>query len=331
MESNRPLFYRRKRKKVRFLTVFFVIAVLLLVRQLTAIHPPIAVSGTQTTLAIDELPKLTTYPTIKPNAPKPPVYAKNYALIDGTTGDVLVGQNYDASIPIASTTKMVTALVVMDQMELDQVATISKRPPTVLGSKVNLVSGEKITVGDLLKSLLISSGNDAAFALAEAYSGKEGDYQPFIDEMNAFVRGHRLSKSTFFDPAGLDDEHGRSTVRELAHIARLVLNNETLAKIIMTPHTEVRSVDGVFIHQLKNTNRLIQPDTQYYLSNALGIKTGFTHDAGHSLVSAYKWNETILIGVVMNTTEYTNTASASEMRKLFLWADSYLISRNYLY
>lgn len=331
MENNRLIKPRRTRK-ARFFTVFLALAVLLLIRELGGGSMSTgAVLSAQDTSTPAPTAITNEYLTIKSAALKPPVYAKNYALIDGSNGDVLVGQGYDDLIPVASTTKMVTALVVVNHMTLNKIVTIGKRPPSVAGSKINLLAGEKISIENLLKALLINSGNDAAFALAEAYSGKEGEYQPFVDQMNAFVRRHNMRKSTFFDPAGLDDERGRSTARELAHIARLVIAHDTLRGIIMTPQTEVRSVDGQTVHPLKNTNRLIQADTQYYLPNALGVKTGFTHDAGHCLVAAYQWNNKTLIGVVMNTVEYTNTASANEMKKLFLWADTNLISQKYLH
>jgi D-alanyl-D-alanine carboxypeptidase len=293
----------------------------------------VTVSATQTAQETSKLPKTLAdqYLAIKPNAPLPQIYAKNYALMDGANGDLLISQKADDLIPIASTTKMVTALVVVNKLDLKKIVTISKRPPSVQGSKINLLSGEKIAIESLLMALLINSGNDAAFALAEAYSGKEGEYQPFVDEMNAFVRSHGLTKSTFFDPAGLDDERGRSTVRELAHIARLVLQNETLRTIITTPQATIASADGLITHQLKNTNRLIQSDTSFYLPNAMGVKTGFTHDAGHSLVSAYKFQDRTLIGVVMNTVEYTNTASAAESKKLYLWADKHLEYQRYVH
>ncbi len=319
-----------RKKKARFLTVFLTIAVLLLLRQLSEGIDPVTVSGAHSSKLTADLPTHQ-YITVSPTAPAPPVYAKNILLLDAENGDVLYGQKIDDPIPVASTTKMVTALTVVRKMKLDTITTVSKRPPTVQGSKINLRAGEKISVGDLLKGLLINSGNDAAFALAEAYSGKEGEYQPFIDEMNAYVREHNLPTSKFFDPAGLDDERGRSTARELAHIARLVLADSTLRSIIMTPQTAIASTDGAIVHELKNTNRLIQSDTIYYLPNALGVKTGFTHEAGHCLVAAYTMGDKTLIGVVMNTAEYTTTASASEMRKLFLWAEKHTSLRQYRY
>ena len=323
----------KSKRKYRAVIVVVILAALLLARQFAPGEKAVTVSSAQTTVLKSELPPTISegYLLASPDAPKPLVYAKNYALMDGENGDLLIAEKADDLIPIASTTKMVTALVVVDKIPLDKVVTISTKPPSVMGSKINLLTGEKITVESLLKALLINSGNDAAFALAEAYSGKVGEYQPFIDEMNKLVKSHGLSKSSFFDPAGLDDERGRSTARELAHIARLVLNNDTLRSIITTPQATVTSVDGSIRHDLKNTNRLIQSDTSFYLPNALGVKTGFTHDAGHSLVSAYKFNDRTLIGVVMNTVEYTNTASAAESKKLYLWADKYVSLKKYVH
>lgn len=328
------LHFRPKPKRnYRLVIILFVAASLLFARQFNGTNQEVTVSSAQTSVQSTGLPLTLEgeYLSASPNAPKPPVYAKNYALMDASNGDLLVAERADDLIPVASTTKMVTALVVVEKLDLKKIVTISKRPPNIQGSKINLLTGEKISIENLLKALLINSGNDAAFALAEAYSGKEGDYESFAAEMNALVRSHGLTQSTFFDPAGLDDERGRSTVRELAHIARLVLQNDLLRAIITTPQATIASADGQITHELKNTNRLIQSDTPYYLANALGVKTGFTHDAGHSLVSAYKFNDRTLIGVVMNTIEYTNTASAAESKKLYLWAEKYLLLQKYVH
>lgn len=323
----------RVKRNYKVLITAFILLSLLFARQFHGLEPSIALSSDTAALTSRQLPSELSqdYLAVAASAAKPLIYAKNFLLMDAENGDVFVAEKADDLIPVASTTKMVTALVAVQKLNLDTVVTISKRPPSVAGSKINLLSGEKITVGNLLKGLLINSGNDTAFALAEAYSGEEGNYQKFVDEMNAFVRSHGLTKSTFFDPAGLDDERGRSTARELAHIARLVLKNDTLRSIITTPQATIYSVDGSLKHELKNTNRLIQSDTSYYMPNALGVKTGFTHDAGHSLVSAYKLNNRTLIGVVMNTVEYTNTASAAESKKLYQWAEKYLVLQQYVH
>ncbi|MEK7535322.1 MAG: serine hydrolase [Patescibacteria group bacterium] len=277
----------------------------------------------------DKLDSLTNYVGILPQARAPLIYSKQYLLLDATTSEIIVSEGADTPIPIASTTKMTTALVASSLLSLDKVVTISSKPPTIQGSKIGLRPGEKITVRDLIFGLLIYSGNDAAFALAEAFSGIPGDYLQFVQQMNKFAHVNHLLKTNYGDPAGLDDETGRSTPRELANVARLLLQDPILSKIVSTPETTVSSIDGQFTHTLKNTNRLILPDNPYYLPNALGVKTGFTLDAGHSLVAAYRWHDRILIGVVMNTTESTITASATEMNKLFRWADRFLVLKQY--
>lgn len=268
----------------------------------------------------DALNSIVEYDTVKPT--KVPVYAKSYLLFDTKTAQVVVGKNYSTLVPIASTTKMTTALVASKLLKSDDVATISTFPTRVAGSKIDLRAGEKITVGSLLKGLLIYSGNDTAFALAEQYSGEIGNYQKFVTEMNKFVTDNHLKNTTYGDPAGLDDEVGRSTAFDLAQIARLLLNDPGLAEIVATPQTSVTSSNGLLVHQLKNTNRLIQPDSSYYMPDVVGVKTGFTLDAGHCLVAARKYSDRYLIGVVLNTDQSTNEASAAEMKKLFTWADS---------
>lgn len=318
---------QKHHKRPRIIALCFLLAMLLLSR--TGSTAPTAVA--QETLPLPNAEIIgNQYLTLKSKAASPPVYAKSYILMDGDTGDLLIDKNADLPIPIASTTKMVTALTAIENLKLDAIATITTFPTRIEGSKINLLAGEKITIHSLLRALLINSGNDAAFAIAEAYSGKSGDYQTFVKKMNELAAKNGLIHTNLSDPAGLDDDNGRSTPRELAHIARLLLKNETLAKIVSTPQDTVTSVDGQLRHDLKNTNRLIISDSPYFMPNALGVKTGFTHEAGHSLVAAYRLDGHLLIGVVMNTAEYTNTASAAEMKKLFLWAEQNVAAKKYL-
>lgn len=292
----------------------------------------VASSATQKSLSTgldQKLEVVTDYVALKPRVRQPLIYAKQYVLLDAKTAELIVGVGEDSSIPIASTTKMTTAQVALSKLSLDQVVTISAKPPTIQGSKIGLLSGEKITVRSLIQGLLIYSGNDAAFALAEAYANEPGNYLQFVKAMNDFALANHLTNSTYGDPAGLDDELGRSTPRELANVARLLLEEPFLAETVATQNLTIWSVDGRISHQLKNTNRLIDISSSYFLPNTLGVKTGFTLDAGHSMVAAYRWHDRVLIGVVMNTIESTNVASAQEMNKLFRWADSSLELRRY--
>lgn len=262
-------------------------------------------------------------------AKRPPVFAKSILLMDAETGELLWSQNPDEVLPVASTTKMTTALVARESLRLDDVVTVPKRAVLVPGSKIQLKTGERITVRDLVKGLLIQSGNDAAYTLASYYGSLHGgDEKLFIEKMNQFTRRHNLN-STYNDPAGLDDDLGRATARELAHTARLVLADPILAKIVTTANETIQSIDGTITHDLKNSNRLVQSDSPYYLPTALGIKTGFTPTAGHCLVAAYESRYGKIIGVVLNTNEYTVTASSSEMRKLFVWAEQNIQRTSY--
>ncbi len=269
------------------------------------------------------------YLAVADKAPKPPVFAKSYLLLDPRTAEVLIGQNTEASVPIASTTKMVTALVARELYKLDETVKISSLAANINGSDIQLTLGEEITVHELLRGLMIQSGNDAAFALADHYSPDENDYKMFVVKMNEYVQKVGLKNTVFGDPAGLDDEIGRSTAWDLAQIARLVLADKVLADIVATARTTITSIDGSAIHELTSSNRLLLGDSPYYLPGALGVKTGFTPDAGHCLVSAYQSTNGLLIGVVLNTAEYTITASASESRKLYQWADRYIEQRTY--
>lgn len=274
--------------------------------------------------------ELTSYLTLKPAATKPPVYAKSVLIMDRTSGEIIWSKNPDEVVPVASTTKMTTALVARQLLTTDEVVTIQKSAVLVPGSKINLLTNEKITVLDLLRGLLIQSGNDAAFALAEFYGNKHGgDYKLFVGKMNEFLLQHNLTDTTFTDPAGLDDEQGRSSARSLSHVARLLLNDPVLSEIVTIPETTVRSTDTTISHQLKNSNRLVLGDSGYYLPGTLGVKTGFTPLAGHCLVAAYQTSVGDVIGVVLNTNEYTITASAAEMKKLFLWTEANVIRQSY--
>lgn len=276
-----------------------------------------------------QLDAVRTYVDLAAKAKRPLIYAKQYVLLDANNAEVIVSQGEDTPVPIASTTKMMTALVALANLPLDKVVTVSNKPPTIQGSKIGLKSGEKISVRSLIQGLLIHSGNDAAFSLAEAYANEPGDYSKFVKAMNDFAASNHLVKTYYGDPAGLDDEVGRSTPRELANVARMLLREPFLASAVTTQEMTITSTDGQISHPLKNTNRLIVSESPYYLPNALGIKTGFTLDAGHSLVAAYKWQDRVLVGVVMNTIESTITASAIEMNKLFRWADSSLVLKQY--
>lgn len=255
-------------------------------------------------------------PVKKENAKDPQVFANVAYLMDYSTSYPMYGQNENQKVPIASTTKMATAIVVLENHsdKLNDIVTITPQMIAVAGSDIKLLSGEKISVDSLLKGLLIMSGNDTAFALASYFGGKEA----FVNEMNDKMRQIGAYDTQYKDPAGLDDE-GYSTAHDLAVIAAYALKNQQFAEIVRTPETSISSSDGRIVHDLKNSNRMVRQEEQLYYPNAIGIKTGFTNDAGHVLVSCAQKDNHKILAVILNTQENSLTASAKESKKLLEW------------
>lgn len=251
------------------------------------------------------------------------IWAKNYILLDATSYYPLAEKNSHSKVPIASTTKIMTATIVLEKYNLSDIVTISANAASQIGSDVMLRSGEKLSVESLLYALLVQSGNDAAMALAENYP--DGGLEGFILAMNTKAKYLGMKETQFKDPAGLDDT-GHSSAFDLAIVTSYIINNPTFSKIIKTPEITINSIDGKLIHKLENSNRLIKGDEPLYYPYALGVKTGFTPEAGHCLVSAAEKNGKKIVSVVLNTIENTNDASAKESRKLLEWGFS-----NYIY
>jgi len=254
-------------------------------------------------------------PTRKKDSENIKINAKNYILIHEESNYPLVEKDSHVRVPIASTTKIMTAIVALENYKLDDAVNVSQNAALQIGSDAYLKSNEKLTVKSLLYALLINSGNDAAMALAEHMSGGKDE---FVKKMNDKVKYLSLNDTEFKDPAGLDDS-AYSSAFDLAIITLYALRNPDFKEIIKTQEYTIVSLDGKLAHSLKTSNRLIKPDSPLYMQSAIGVKTGFTPDAGHCLVSAANKNGESLVGVVLNTLESTNDASAKESNKLLNW------------
>ncbi|MEK7142724.1 MAG: D-alanyl-D-alanine carboxypeptidase family protein [Patescibacteria group bacterium] len=246
----------------------------------------------------------------------PQIAAKSAILIDKESFYILFSQNENLKIPIASTTKIMTALVVLEDYRdnLNDEVTITLSMIQVDGSDIQLRAGEKITVENLLKGLLIMSGNDTAYALAYHFGGKDN----FVTKMNQKARYLGLENTQFQDPAGLD-ENGFSTAKDLAVLGAYAMRNLKFREIVKTSQTEIYSTDGLISHPLQTSNRMLRPDENLYYPLAIGIKTGFTNEAGHCLVAAAQKDSHEIISVILNTSENSITASAEESKKLLEW------------
>lgn len=250
------------------------------------------------------------------NAGDPDIDAKSIYLLDADSSTPLYSLNENEILPIASTTKIMTALVVLENYKdrMNDEVVITSKMTNVAGTDIELRNGEIMTVENLLNGLLIMSGNDTAFALANHFGGKEY----FVQEMNKKAKIIGLNNTEYLDPAGLDDD-GHSTAKELAIIASYAMKNSKFSEIVKTPAKTIYSTNGRIAHELKNSNRMMREEEQYFYPYAIGIKTGFTTPAGHVLVGAASKDSHTIISVVLNTDENTLVASAKESRKLLDW------------
>jgi D-alanyl-D-alanine carboxypeptidase len=271
----------------------------------------------KSTLASLSVPHISPRTKIDSN---PGVSALAYIVLDPDTEYPLAAKNSDMPVPIASTTKIMTAMVVMDSYDLDKVVTIPHEAAAIEGSEIQLMTNETMTVKNLLYGLLLNSGNDAGTALSLI----DNDKASFVNKMNAKAQLLGMTNTHYDDPVGLDDT-GHSSARDLALLTRYALTNQVFSEIVGTVHYTIWSADKKYKHDLTNTNRLINPVEPYYLPSAIGVKTGNTDGAGHCLVSAIKLkNGKPVVAVVLHTTEDANPASAKESRKLLIWAQNIL-------
>jgi D-alanyl-D-alanine carboxypeptidase len=220
-----------------------------------------------------------------PAAAAPRLSAEASILIEADTGTVLQELNADCKMSIASTTKILTALVVLEHCDVTDPVTIGADFPAVEGSSMYLKPGETLTVLDLLYGLMLASGNDAAVALAKHTAGS---VEAFAARMNARAEELGCRNSHFVNPHGLDADGHYSTARDMALIAREAMRNPNFRTIVSTKYI---TVAGRF---LKNHNKLL-----WNCPGSLGIKTGYTSNAGRSLVSCAERNGMTLICVTL--------------------------------
>lgn len=213
-------------------------------------------------------------------------------LIHPASGSVLFEKNADVRRPIASTTKIMTALTVLSrEKDLERPFTIPKEATGIEGSSLYLRAGETLTVRELLYGLMLASANDAATALAYAAAGS---VPAFADLMNETAREIGLSDSHFANPHGLDDPEHYSTARDLARLTAAALENDPFKEIVAVRRYSIAGPDGS-IRNLSNHNKLLSlyPD-------CIGVKTGFTKKSGRCLVSAAERDGITLIAVTLN-------------------------------
>lgn len=224
------------------------------------------------------------------NVNQEPVINSRAAIIyDRKTGRVLWGKNENEKRKMASTTKIMTAIVVLENENLNDTIEVSGKAAGTGGSRLGLKKGDKITINDLLYGLMLCSGNDAAVALAE-YTG--GSIEGFAVMMNEKAKELGLEQTNFVTPHGLDENEHYTTAKELAVITDYALKNEKICNIVGTKSYTV-TING-YGKTISNTNELLG-----YLEGVYGVKTGFTNGANRCLVTATKRDNMDIICVVL--------------------------------
>lgn len=213
------------------------------------------------------------------------ISATSAILMDADSGRVLYEQNADARMLIASTTKIMTALVAIREGNLADVVTVKREATLTEGSSMYLKEGEQLTLETLLYGLMLCSGNDAAVAIADHVGGGQAG---FVKLMNETARELGMNGSSFANPNGLDDEDHYSTARDMAVLACAAMENETLVRIVSTRSITIGG------RTMTNHNKLLA-----YMDGCIGLKTGYTRAAGRTLVSCAERNGQRLVAVTL--------------------------------
>jgi len=224
--------------------------------------------------------------------PPPSINARSALLFDARTGRVLFRKNENDPMPVASTQKLLTALLIVEAGDLDRIVTITEEDTKAAPTKLYLKAGEKYTRRELLKALLIRSPNDVAVALARDHSGS---VEAFALAMNNRIRRLGAKVSNFVNPSGLPAAEQLSTAREIAAVARVAYFNPTIRQIVNMPGYNFRRNNGSTT-ALRNTNTVLR--TNPYCN---GMKTGYTRASGHCLVSSATRDNRHVIAVVLGS------------------------------
>lgn len=248
--------------------------------------------------------KLADAPALRASAPDLYVPSGVLTTIDGRE---LWARDPEAHRAMASTTKIMTALVVLEHADLNDEVVVDKIARTVGESAMGLRVGERLTMGELLKGVLVQSGNDAATMIAEKVGGTVAH---FVDMMNAKAKQLDLVNTHYVNPHGLDAPGHYTSAEDLTALARIAMSNPTFRSIVGVYTVKVRS--NRYTHLLQSHNALLKT-----YKGAEGIKTGWTNDAGYCVVFAAKRGGVELVGTVMGAA--SEAGRAQQAKKLLDW------------
>ena len=229
------------------------------------------------------------------------LYAESAILIDFNTGKVLFEKNMDDKKYPASTTKIMTAILAIENCNLDDVVTVNYNAISSIPSgysTAQLITDEELTVKQLLEVLLVHSANDAANVLGMHVGGS---IDSFVSMMNSKAKEIGCTNTNFTNTYGLHDENHYTTARDLAIIAKYCMQNQTFRHFVAQPTCQIAPTNKHAARSFTNTNNLINTSSKFYYKYAIGIKTGYTKEAGNCLISASSRDGFETIAVVLNT------------------------------
>lgn len=234
------------------------------------------------------------------NAEEPQVGARAAILMEAETGRVLFEKNADERLAIASTTKIMTALLAIENASMDEIVTAGRNASGVPGTSIYLSEGEQLSMEEMLYGLMLRSGNDAAVAIAEHI---DGSVEAFAARMNA--RAEALGANAYFTtPNGLDSGGNGASARGLARIAREAMRHAEFRTIVSTKRRTIPWSDHEYMRVLTNKNKLLST-----YDGAMGIKTGFTKKAGRCLVFAAERADMRVVGAVLRCPNWFEEAA----------------------
>ena len=227
------------------------------------------------------------------------VSAKTFAVYEPNSRVLIAGKNAHLRFTPASSAKIMTALVALERYQSNTILKAGDMS-VVGGSRMKLFTGEEMAVENLLYGMMLPSGNDAAIVLAQSYPGGQ---TAFVSRMNEKAKELKLTNTHFLDPAGYEDEN-YTTAFDLVRLASVAFQNPLFRQIVRTKSIVVYDVTGKFPHQLENLNELLN------IPGVVGVKTGFTDEAGGVLVTAIEKDEkTYFIAVLRSIDRFADTRS----------------------
>ena len=266
-----------------------------------------------------------TFPAVKAITSPPEVSADSVVLMDATTGKLLYQKNKDSAYPPASTTKIMTILLVLENTKLDDVVTVSKNAEMTDGSKIYLTEGEKISVKELLYGLILASANDCAVALAEHISGST---EKFAELMNEKAKSLGCKNTNFVNPNGLYDINHKTSAYALSLIMQELIKHPEYKVIATTPSYVMAATNKSKAKRpLWNENRLIQKADQYYYPYSEGGKTGYTIQSQHSYIAIANRNGQKLIVALVHDSK--KTFFPDSIKLLNYGFDNFELSKQY--